>query len=145
WHRTVDVTTTAEVYLSGSAFSSDGQFLLVGYASRGAGSRSADYLRRYYRAANSIVLWDMAAGKEVRQFKPRTPLDPINVVAFSPDGKRALSGTGHVGLNHSSSGIEASVRLWDVATGQELTALPNQQWDPYRGKVPLRVSCAAFS
>jgi WD40 repeat protein/tRNA A-37 threonylcarbamoyl transferase component Bud32 len=54
-----------------------------------------------------VRLWDAATGQELRQFDGHT--SGIISVAFSPDGKRILSG-----------GCDRTVRLWDVDTGQEL-------------------------
>lgn len=55
----------------------------------------------------SIRVWDVATGKELRQFQGRT--DSVNSVAVSPDGKRALSGS-----------ADGTLRVWDLATGKEL-------------------------
>ncbi len=72
----------------------------------------------------TIRLWDLASGAEVRRFLPATE-DPgptthgprevpgeVRSVAFTPDGRRALSG--------STGGI---IQLWDVATGHEVRRL----------------------
>jgi WD40 repeat protein/serine/threonine protein kinase len=55
----------------------------------------------------TMRLWDLRTGKEVRQFTGHK--GQLIAVAFSPDGKRALSG-----------GDDTVARLWDVATGQLL-------------------------
>jgi RNA polymerase sigma factor (sigma-70 family) len=72
----------------------------------------------------TIRLWDVASGAEIRRFLPATE-DPgpgthgprevpgeVRGVAFTPDGRQALSG--------STGGI---IQLWDVATGKEVRRL----------------------
>src|SRR5262249_2577305 len=61
-------------------------------------------------ADGSLSLWDLAAGKVLRDFS--TDSLGINAVAFSPDGRTALSGDS-----------SCKVKLWDVATGQRLRNL----------------------
>jgi WD40 repeat protein len=57
---------------------------------------------------NMIRLWDLAAGSvELRTLRGHT--SGINGLAFSPDGTLLASGSG-----------DKTLRLWDVATGQEL-------------------------
>jgi WD40 repeat protein len=65
---------------------------------------------------NTLRLWDVATGKQERIFKWTFKRyfedgynDYINSVAFSPDGKFAISGSN-----------EKTIRLWDVDTGKEL-------------------------
>jgi eukaryotic-like serine/threonine-protein kinase len=55
----------------------------------------------------SMRLWDVATGRELRQFTGET--GQVLSVSFSPDGRHALSG-----------GEDPGVRLWDVETGREL-------------------------
>jgi len=55
----------------------------------------------------SILLWDLEAGKVLRKLEGHTK--EVRTVAFSPDGKQALSG-----------GWEKELRLWDLQTGKEI-------------------------
>jgi WD40 repeat protein/mono/diheme cytochrome c family protein len=56
---------------------------------------------------NSVRLWDVATGRELRCFEGHT--GEVLSVAFSPDGRRAVSGS-----------YDRTMRLWDVASGREL-------------------------
>ena len=53
---------------------------------------------------NSIILWDVATGKEVRLFNRHT--DAVWSVVFSPDGKQILS-----------SSADQTIKLFDVLSG----------------------------
>jgi WD40 repeat protein len=55
----------------------------------------------------NLRLWDLTSGNKIRDFEGHTGI--IWCLAFSPDGRRALSGS----MDHTA-------RLWDVATGREV-------------------------
>jgi WD40 repeat protein/tRNA A-37 threonylcarbamoyl transferase component Bud32 len=66
-----------------------------------------------------VRLWDVKAVKELRRFEGHTAA--VHGVAFSPDGRRALSG-----------GHDLTVRLWDLSTGQELHCFARHRSAPWR-------------
>lgn len=83
-------------YVRSFAVSFDGRFLLTG---------SAD---------GTLMLWDVATGKELRSFHGHTA--KVDAVAFSRDGRFVLSG--------SSSG---EMKRWDTASGRELHSFSSQR------------------
>ncbi len=73
-------------------------------------------------AFNSLKLWDVTTGREIRTLSGHT--EPrIQAVAFSPDSRYALSG-----------GFDNTARLWEVATGKEVQT--------FRGHTMLILSVA---
>jgi WD40 repeat protein len=65
---------------------------------------------------NSVLLWDVGTGEQLRRFAPR---EQLAAVAMSPDGKLLATGS-----------RESTVRLWELSTGKELRKL-----DGHRGQV----------
>ena len=87
----------------------------VSASSRGIRKRSPRLpIRRTARSRcrggidHTARLWDSATGREIRKIEGH--LREVELVAFSPDGKTALS----------ARGSDYTVRLWDSATGREI-------------------------
>ncbi len=74
---------------------------------------------------DTMKLWDVATGTELVTIDKHSEvvrgeaevLSHVTSVAFSPDGSRLASGA-----------CDKMVKLWDVATGEELTTLPGHEW-----------------
>ncbi|MFH1982499.1 MAG: caspase family protein [Pseudomonadota bacterium] len=81
------------------AISPDGRFVIS------AGMDSMD---------DPIRFWDMATGEQIRAFgrKTITPLSWLDAIAFSRDGRVAITG-----------GSDDVLRVWDVASGEEIRVL----------------------
>ncbi|WP_414567827.1 WD40 repeat domain-containing protein [Nostoc sp. CCY 9925] len=77
---------------------------------------------------NHLQLWDVSRKKVIHFLAGHN--DPINSVAFSPDGQTLASGS-----------RDGSVKLWDVQSGKELLTLSNQSDDGFCDPV----TCVAFS
>jgi WD40 repeat protein/serine/threonine protein kinase len=81
----------------GLAFSLDGQLLAAA------------------NLTGTVKIWDVPHFREHKEFKPHSR--PVSTLAFSPDTRR---------LATAGDGDEA-VKLWDVATRQELIRLPHDR------------------
>jgi RNA polymerase sigma factor (sigma-70 family) len=66
-----------------------------------------------------IHLWDVPAGKELRQIQAD---QVIGSLAISPDGKTLVTGAGTFAGGPLRS---PTIRLWDVATGKAVAGLPH--------------------
>jgi WD40 repeat protein len=82
--------------VSAVAFSPDGARIL-------SGEKLTKILTQTSSDKGALKLWDMATGRLLRSFGRES--DPINAVAFSPDGTSVLSGYGSI------------LELWDATSG----------------------------
>jgi WD40 repeat protein len=60
-----------------------------------------------------IIVWDASTGAEVMTVRGHS--ERVWSVAFSPDGKRIVSG----------SSVDPTVRVWDAGSGAEILTLPS--------------------
>lgn len=109
----------------GVAFSPDGRFAISGgglVQGDGGRNKSAEPApasgkarkgpnrpagKERVRGEHALRLWDVAGGREIGGAEGHT--GSVLCVAFSPDGRRAVSGS-----------MDATARVWDVASGKEL-------------------------
>ncbi|MEJ2118418.1 MAG: hypothetical protein P8Y36_11230 [Alphaproteobacteria bacterium] len=77
---------------------------------------------------HTLKLWDVATGEELRTFRGHS--SHVNSVAFSPDGSTVVSGgAGETlailpdGRTVITGSADYSLKLWDVASGKELSTL----------------------
>jgi WD40 repeat protein len=120
-----DVTTGAELRSlrlpgkgPGVALSPDGETLAVSFGNTGVaiwrkvvlGKGRTEVVTTAVAAKNADVvrLYNVATGKELAVLKGHTR--PPWCVAFSPDGKRIVTG----------GGADQTIKLWDARTGQEI-------------------------
>jgi WD40 repeat protein len=94
------------------AISPDGRLALSG----GGGSQTSPPAANWVSGKDLTVrLWDLTSGKKIRDFVGHTGI--VWCLAFSPDGRRALSGS-----------MDHTVRLWNVATGREVHRFQHNAW-----------------
>ena len=87
-------------------------------------SESANAVKEKLPQATETASTQVA--QELRRFDGHEAV--VWSVAFSPDGSRALSGSGGQFRNgRSSLGSDFTVRLWDVASGQQLHSFAGHQ------------------
>src|SRR5262249_6029796 len=74
-----------------------------------------------------VVLYDAATGK--RRLRLARPDWVFVTAAFSPDGKRLVTGGGgYKEPGPSFKGYTVELKLWDVAGGKELRSFPGHAW-----------------
>ena len=67
-------------------------------------------------------IWDPESGRELRRFAGHETW--VNAVAYSPDGRRVLTGCGgDIVEGQFTHGSDTTLRIWDVASSQEVCRL----------------------
>ena len=84
------------------AISPDGRLALSG-----AGTRDWNAAPGEYDLDNSLILWDYESGRPLRRLESHR--NTVSGVAFSPDGRQALSGS-----------YDGTLILWDLDTGEKI-------------------------
>lgn len=94
------------------------------------GTRLAAAIGDYKSNTNSlvpgeVVVWDVQSGVALHRFRGHRSC--VWAVAFSPDGKRLASVSGH----KDNGGVPGEVKLWDLTTGQEVCSFPGHTGTVY--------------
>lgn len=79
----------------------------------------------------TAIIWDVATGRELHAFHRQARLSATGItsVAFSKDGKRAMTATNGMAF------------VWDASTGQTLHGLHEQSWRLHPGEPYRRIHC----
>ena len=72
--------------------------------------------RALHRSRKPVKLWDSKSGREIRSFAGHS--SNISSVAFSPNGRQIISGSG-----------DDTIKLWDVETGHELRSFNGHRYE----------------
>ena len=115
-------------FVNALSFSPDGRTLLSG--------SSNDAPVAPVRNSASLRLWDWSNGKEIARFGIHK--SKVTSVAFSPDGKRVVSGSGGMLADGAiPGGVEAkkqpglegrTLRIWDISSEKELDVFASWGW-----------------
>jgi WD40 repeat protein/tRNA A-37 threonylcarbamoyl transferase component Bud32 len=96
-----------------AAFSPGGRYIAIATAGRHDGKSPLIVARgrTYPNVPGELKVWDLENRREVRTFRGLEQV--VTSVAFSPDGRHLVSGSG-----------DQTVKVWDVDKGQEVHSLP---------------------
>ncbi len=125
WDKTAriwDVTTGQERFvLKGHtdpitclSLSRDGKTLFTGSSDIFIGSTAGS-------KDNTVRIWDVASGQQRAVLKGHT--GSISCLTLSSDGKTLITGSGYTIIGGTSVSKDNTVRIWDVATGQQRAVL----------------------
>jgi eukaryotic-like serine/threonine-protein kinase len=110
------ITLSVQSFYRGSvAFSPDGKRLA-------SSSNLSAPSEPQIRTVGEVKVWDAQTGEEIFSLKGHTA--QVTAVAFSPDGKRLVSGSSGLPAADAQGGGQAGeLKVWDAQTGQELLTL----------------------
>ncbi|MCY4147297.1 MAG: protein kinase [Chloroflexi bacterium] len=97
-------------------FSPDGDYLLIGLGEAGNFPDGTDNPTN-----SSAYLWDLRNRTQAQVYAGHT--NWTWAADISPDGSLVASGSGPLYLPDSPDDLDASARVWDAATGQQVVAL----------------------
>jgi len=108
----LDATTGAEILTLNSAARS---FTILAFSLDGTLLAAGSLPEEAETGLSVVEVWDLSTGQ--RRHTLRGHAGRIEAIAFSPDGSRIVTSTPASTIN------ESGVKVWDAATGKELTTL----------------------
>jgi WD40 repeat protein len=84
-------------------------------------------------AGMELQLWDVQTGKVIKTFAGGHHSHGFSGIAFTPDGKQALTVWSWKGRSEPRDGVRSEFKMWDVATGEEIPRFT--EFDPQTEKL----------